>query len=138
MAKITSLKKIEKVDENVQKWAKRLGAIATIIGVTTAAGAWLINQINDNLASHIEKQTASIQAEVQGLSNKVDSQNERTELQLTRLELMTLISDDPHNVVEIEKVAYHYFHDLKGNYYMDSEYSRWCQEYGGDCEIMYK
>lgn len=132
------LKKIEKVDENVQKWAKRLGAIATIIGVVTAAGAWLINQIDNSLAARIENQTNAMQQEVQSLSDKIDIQDKQTELQLTRLELMTLMDSDPENIVEIEKVAHHYFVDLQGNSFMTSLYNKYCKQYGADCEIMFK
>lgn len=132
------LKKIEKVDENVQKWAKRLGAIATIIGVITAAGAWLTNQIDNSLAAHIEGQTSAIQSEVQDISKKMEAQDRQTELQLTRLELMTLMNNDPTNVVEIEKVAHHYFKTLGGNSYLTSLYSVYCRQYGADCEIAFK
>lgn len=138
MVEQASKKTLNKLDKNVQKWAARLGAVATIIGVLTAGGAWVINQIDNNLASRIENQTAAIQTEVKELSSSMEDQNEQTELQLTRLELMALITHDPDNVVEIEKVAYHYFRELGGNYYMDSEYSKWCKTYGADCEIMLK
>lgn len=131
-------KLLDRFDKSAQKWAKRLGAIATIVGVVTAAGAWLINQIDNSLAAHIESQTAEMQQEIQKLSNKVDAQDKQTELQLTRLELMSLMDSDPHNVVEIEKVAYRYFRDLNGNSYLTSVYSSWCQAYGGDCQIMLK
>lgn len=129
---------LDKFDKKVQKWAARIGAIVTIVGAITAGGSWLLSQINDNLAAKLEEQTSELQQEVQKLSDKVDTQDKKTDLQLTRLELMSLMENDPTNVVEIEKVANHYFNELKGNYYMDSEYSRWCKAYEGDCEIMFK
>lgn len=131
-------KLLDKFDKNVQQWAKRIGAIVTIIGAITAGSSWLISQIDNSLATRIESQTAEMQQEIQKLSNKVDTQDKQTELQLTRLELMSLMENDPTNVVEVEKVAERYFNKLGGNYYMDSEYSGWCQAYGGDCQIMLK
>ena len=130
--------KWESLDENVQKWASRLAAVATIVGTLAAAGTWLISQIDNSLAAHIESQTNQMEEQVSSLSNKVDDQSKQTELQLTRLELMTLMDSDPDNVVEIEKVAYHYFRDLNGNSYMSSLYNSWCHKYGGDCGIMLK
>ena len=136
MSKIKS--KWDSLDERVQKWATRLAAIATIIGIVTAGGGWLIHQLDNAVATHIETQTTAIQSEVQKLSDKVDAQDRQTDLQLTRLELMTLIDNNPHNVVEIEKVAKHYFQDLKGDWYMSEMYSKWAKQYGGNAEIMVK
>ena len=138
MGKIKS--KWDNLDERVQKWASRLGAIATIIGILAAGGGWIINQMDNSVASHIENQTSAIQDEVKGvqdsvqeLSDKVDTQ----ELQITRLELMTLMENDPQNTVEIEKLAHYYFQN-GGNSYMSSMYAKYCKQYGADCEIMFK
>ena len=136
MSKIKS--KWDNLDKNVQKWATRLAAIATIIGIVTAGGGWIVSQLDNSVAAHIENQTQAIQDEVQKLSDKVESQDKETELQLTRLELMTMMANDPTNTVEIERVAHHYFKDLGGNSYMTSEYNRYCHQYNADCEIMYK
>ena len=136
MSKIKS--KWDNLDKSIQKWATRVGAIVTIIGALTAGGSWLVNQIDNNLASRIEEQTSQMQSEIQKMAEKADEQDAQTELQLTRLELMMLMETNPYNIVEIEKVAHHYFQDLKGNYYMTSEYSDWCKKYGGDCDIILK
>lgn len=142
MSKIKS--KWDKLDERVQKWATRLGAVATIIGFVAAGGGWLIHQVDNAVASHIEAQTTEIQTEVKNiqgevekLSDKVESQDKQTDLQLTRLELMTLMENDPQNTVEIEKLAHYYFQN-GGNSYMSSMYAKYCKQYGADCEIMYK
>ena len=58
MKKLTEAQK-QKIDDKFstfQKWAGRLGAIATVIGVVTAGGAWIINQVNDNIATKLENQ----------------------------------------------------------------------------------
>ena len=130
--------KWDNLDKGVQKWATRLGAIATIVGVLVAGGGWLIHQVDNAVAMRIETQTESIQTEVKSLTEKIDDQDKQTELSLTRLELMMLIDADPTNTVEIERVAHKYFKDLSGNSYMTSEYNRWCHAYAGDCEVLFK
>lgn len=131
-------KKWDSLDKNVQKWAATLGAIATIVGVLVTGGSWIVSQLDNAVATHLENQTQSIQAEVQQLSDKVSTKDRESELQLNRLELMMLMDNDPNNIVEIEKVAHHYFKDLGGNSYMSSLYAKYCRQYGADCEIMYK
>lgn len=127
-----------KLDENAQKWAKRLTAVATIIGVLTAGGSYIINQLDNAVATRIEAQTTVLQEQVQEIGKERYTTAKQTELQLTRLELMMLMESDPENVVEIEKVAHHYFVDDKGNSYMSSLYNAWCHAHNGDCEIMFK
>lgn len=124
--------KWDSLDKSVQKWATRVGAITTIIGAIVAGGSWLIHQVDNAVATRIENQTDALQQEVKNLSDKVDEKDRQFDLQLTRLELMNLIELDPHNVVEIEKVAKHYFSDLRGDWYLTSVYSKWAKQYGGD------
>ena len=130
--------KWDKLDANAQKWAKRLTAIATIVGVLTAGGSYIINQLDNAVATRIEAQTTALQEQVQEIGKERESTAKQTELQLTRLELMMLMETDPDNAVEIEKVAHHYFVDGRGNSYMSSLYNTWCHTHNGDCEIMFK
>lgn len=136
MKKIKS--KWDSLDKNIQKWATRLGAIATIVGVLTAGGGFLIHQVDTAVATRIETQTTELQQEVKTLSVKMEANDKQSEIQLTRLELMMLMEHDPSNTVEIEKVAHHYFVDQGANSYISSLYNKWCHAYGGNCEIMYK
>lgn len=135
MVKIKS--KWDKLDDNAKKWASRLTAVATIIGVLTAGGGWIINQLDNAVASRLEAQTASLQKEVEVLSKDREEADKQTSLQLMRLELMTLMEVDPSNVVEIEKVARQYFQS-GGNSYMTSMYTKYCKNYGADCEVMFR
>lgn len=128
-------KKWDSLDKNVQKWATRLGAIATIIGIVTAGGGWLIHQVGNAVESCIKAQTAGMQQEIQKLIERVNEHEEQSDLQLTRLELMNLIQLDPNNVIEIEKVAKHYFTDLQGDWYFTSVYGQWAKQYGGDLSL---
>lgn len=130
--------KWDSLDKGIQKWATRLGAIATIIGIVTAGGSWLVHQMDNSVASHIEDQTQTLQEQVKDLTEKLATHEKQSDLQLNRLELMMLMDNDPNNTVEIERVAYHYFKELGGNSYMSSLYAKYCKQYGADCEIMYK
>ena len=126
------------LDKKVHTWATRLAAVATIVGVLTASGTWLIHQVDNSLAMRLEDHTASIQQEITALKQQQEESNKQTELQLTRLELMTLMETDPDNIIEIEKIAKKYFQDLKGNAYLSSEYGRWCRKYNADCEVIFR
>lgn len=132
-------KKWDSLDKNVQKWATRLGAIATIIGIVTAGGGFLIHQVDNAVAAHIETQTTEIQQEVQKLSETVEAQDREQEQRLMRLELMTLMDTDPENVLGIEKLAKEYFSErINGNSYMTSYFTKWAKQYGGDLSIVLK
>lgn len=115
----------EKTDKRLRKWAGTLGAIATILTSVAGVCAWASSQF----AKAVSDQISSFQQEVRDADKK-------TEVQITRLELMTLIDTQPTNAAEIEKVAKHYFRDLGADWYMTSIYSDWAREYGGDISIV--
>lgn len=132
-------KKWDSLDKNIQKWATRLAAIATIVGVLTAGGGWLIHQVDNAVATHIEVQTTEIQQEVQKLSEAVEAQDKEQEQRLMRLELMMLMEHDPDNVLGIEKLAKEYFSErINGNSYMTAYYTRWAKQHGGDLSVVLK
>ena len=132
-------KKWDSLDKNIQKWATRLGAIATIIGIVTAGGGFLIHQVDTAVATRIETQTTQIQQEVQKLSETVEAQDREQEQRLMRLELMMLMEHDPDNVLGIEKLAKEYFSErINGNSYMTAYYTRWAKQYGGDLSVVLK
>ena len=62
--------------------------------------------------------------------------NMEQDLSLKRLELLNLISHTPENKVEIERVAKHYFVNLKGDWYATKVYSKWAEENGGDISFV--
>lgn len=116
---------VDKVGKKIQKWAGIIGAVITILGAITATCSWVSNKF----ASAVSDQISDFRNEVKESNNKQDQQ-------ITRLELMNLIQNDPTNVVGIEKLARYYFQELNGNQYMTGVYSRWCQEYGGDPSVV--
>lgn len=118
--------------DNVDKWAKRiLGAIATIgtvVGIVTGITSWVTVQIDN----HLDDKVQAIVKQIETLDAKSDEADHKLQLSNTRLELNTLIAHTPENVLEIEKVARHYFIDLGGDWYMSQIYSTWARKYGGD------
>ena len=129
--------KWDKLDEKAKKWAARLTAFATIIGVLAAGGGWIINQLDNAVATRIEAQTVSLEKEVEELTTATNKADKEIELQLMRLELMMLIESDPENVIGIERLARKYFSPpMNGNSYMTAFFTKWAKAYGGDLSLV--
>ena len=125
--KRTEKLKLKNWPQKVKDAAALLSAIIAIGAALIAGGKWLVTEIN-----------SSTNARVDTLEEKIDDNYTKDELATTRLELMVLMEHDPDNVIEIEKLAKHYFSDLNGNSYLTSVFSRWCREHGANCEIVLK
>lgn len=123
MAKKESL--YDKADKRLHKWSATIGAIVAIVGALTGALSWVQAQFAN-----------AVSAQIDGLKAEMQESDRRTEIQITRLELMTLIDTQPENTAEIEKVARHYFIDLKADWYLTGIFSKWCREHGGDATIV--
>ena len=121
-------KKKINVSQKVKDVAAFVSAVIVIGGAMIGAGKWLLTEIN-----------ASTNARVDALEGKIDDNYTKDELATTRLELMVLMEHDPDNTIEIEKLARHYFLELKGNSYLTSVFSKWCATHGLNCaEIVLK
>ena len=118
-------KLFDRVSERTSKVASLISAALVILGALTGIVSWATSQFTNAISS----QMSEFREEVQAADKK-------TEVQITRLELMTLINTQPENVAEIEKVARHYFLDLGADWYMTSIYSSWAREHGGDISIV--
>ena len=127
MRKDNTKSKIKNFSQKVKDVSAFISAVLVIIGALIGCGSWLIKEI-----------TASTNSRVDTLEQKIDENYTKDELATTRLELMVLMEHDPDNVIEIEKLARHYFSDLQGNSYLTSVFSRWCKEHGANCEIVIK
>lgn len=114
----------DRFSEKTKKIASLVSAIMVIIGALTGALGWVNTQLQDVIAGQMAD-----------LKNTVQQSDARQNQQITRLELMELMNNQPENVAEIEKVAKHYFQELNGDWYMTGFYSKWCHEYGGDPSI---
>lgn len=115
----------DKADKKLHRISGTIGAIIAIVGALTGALGWIQAQF-----------TNAVSAQINELKEEMQASDKKTEMQITRLELMTLIDTQPENVTEIEKVAKHYFIDLGADWYMTGIFSRWCSEYGGDATII--
>lgn len=136
-------KSLSAIWDSTNIWLKRLitfgGSVATIFGVFAGILGWGMRQLDgfidaklDDISSKIESVEQGVTAQVDALREESQAADKESKLSRTRLELNTLISHDPTNVIEIEKVARYYFIDLGGDWYMSQIYSDWAKEYGGD------
>lgn len=115
----------KKQKKSVISRIKDIADIITAVGVVGAAavgiGTWCVTRIN-----------AETNAKIDEVSNKIDS----IELNSTRNQLLTLISDYPDNEDEILKVAKYYFKDLKGDWYMTTLFTKWAEGRGLDVDTI--
>lgn len=113
--------KASKLSNKVIRVSQVIGATSVILGALTglytALDAHFVNKVTEQITE---------------MKDEVTKSNEKTELKITRLELMNLIQNQPTNKVEVEKVAKHYFCDLGGDWYATGFYSEWAEEYEGD------
>lgn len=119
--------KPRKFSRLVQDIAAFLTATIVIGTALIGAGKWIVKEVN-----------AATNSRVDVLEQKIDDNQKENKLAITRLELMSLIQNDPDNIVEIEKLGRYYFQELSGDRWMSSVYSNWCREYGGDPSIVIK
>lgn len=61
--------------------------------------------------------------------NDVKKRLDKIEKDGVRNQLMTLIHDYPRRTDEIMEVAYHYFVDLKGNWFATGLFEEWLRDY---------
>lgn len=119
--KITVKKPKEKMSEKIIKKTKSLADVITAVGIIGAAavglGTWCVTQIN-----------AGTNKKLDTIIEKVD----KTELNATRSQLLTLMSDYPDNESEILKVADYYFNELDGDWYMTDLFTKWADSRGID------
>lgn len=120
--------KLSKMPKKVKDLAGLISAVAVIGGSLVACGHWIVSEVSSTTNERIN-----------ALEAKIDGNQNKNELATTRLELITLIEHDPNNVVEIEKLAKHYFIDLNGDTWATSVVSQWCKEQSVNCgEILLK
>lgn len=62
--------------------------------------------------------------------NKLRKAQTDTNIRVTRMELLSLIRDDPNNVDAILQVAEYYFIELDGNAYAHAVFEKWAKEHG--------
>lgn len=125
-------KLLDYLSENLRKISLIIAGVTAILGAFAGMTSWFAGQVKAMMSEEV----AALNSEIVGIKEEMHSNHEKTDRQITRLELLNLIHNQPTNVAEIEKVARHYFQDLKADWYMTGIYSRWCSEYGGSTAII--
>ena len=108
--KIFSLKNIPKI---IKDTAAVITAISVIAGALITCSSFIGSKI-----------TESVDKKLDNISEKLDN----IELDSTRTQLLTLLKNYPDNKSEILKVAYHYFKELDGDWYMSELFDEWSKE----------
>lgn len=123
MSRLT--KKVKTRFESLSDGAQRLTAITSavlvITGVIHGSFAFMVSRLDE----HLDEQTAELKKDI-----------EDVKLSSTRNELLVMMKTDPENVIGIERLAKHYFVDLKGDMYMTGKYSDWAKKHGGDTSFV--
>ena len=138
--KTSKLKKVaqkwDEIDYFWQRILKFCAAIGVIIGFVTSVLGWANGQLVDAVETQLASHLTSSETKLEGITARLEESESKSELSNTRVELLILINHNPTNVVEIEKVARHYFIDLGGDWYMSQIYSDWAKDYGGDVSFV--
>lgn len=138
--KTSKVKKIaqkwDKIDYFWQRILKLCAAIGIIIGGFSSILGWASNQLANAIDLQLSSHLDSSEVKLETITQRIESAESKNELSNTRLELLMLINHSPSNVIEIEKVARHYFIDLNGDWYMSQIYSDWAKTYGGDTSFI--
>lgn len=64
---------------------------------------------------------------IQFLVQRKDEEKLSTKRSLLRIELLLMMSDYPTHHTEIMQIAYKYFCDFKGDWYMHEEFNSYCK-----------
>lgn len=113
----------------------------TVLTALIAAGVPAIVTIVSAILQHRSKKLTDAMKEncahMDERFNEVDKKivegQRKDELAITRVELMMLMTHNPDNVVEIERLAKKYFSPpLNGDTYMSQLYSDYAKKYGAD------
>lgn len=113
----SKVKPKKKILDRIKDMSEVITAVGIIGAAAVGAGGWITSQIN-----------SSTNAKLDNIASKIDS----IELNSTRNQLLTLMSDYPENESEILKVADYYFNTLNGDWYMTDLFTRWGDSRGID------
>lgn len=109
--------KKKKLSERIKDMAEIITAVGVIGAAAVGVGTWCLSQVN-----------ATTNDKLDNISTKIDG----IELNSTRNQLLTLMSDYPDNESEILKVADYYFNTLHGDWYMTDLFTKWGKNRGID------
>lgn len=99
-----------------------------VILATILSSAGLFGLIQFLISRHDSKKN-DYQGIKQDLDNIKKSQND-TNIRITRMELLSLMRNDPNNIDAILQVAEYYFIELDSNAYAHAIFEKWAVEHG--------
>lgn len=143
---------MENIWTKAPEWAKRLtaviAAITALSALLTTIFSW--DPVKTTIAltlggvaiiifgSMCDHVTQRVDEKIDGMEKRMIVRDKDQELAICRLELMELMHNAPENKLEIEKVAYKYFHTLHGDTYMTDKYSKGAKKYGWETTFLVK
>lgn len=98
--------------------------IIALLGAFCGSGVMGLIQFLITRKDDKESRLKKVEKEI----NKVNEDLEQYKIDLTRVQLLLLISLFPYDCNEILKVGEKYFEELKGNWYMGSIFMKWLNE----------
>lgn len=124
-AKTPRKKKVtfKKVAEWIQTTAGVVTAIGVIFTAVVGVGTWAIGQILSDTNSRLDS---------------MGGQLDQLQVEATRTQLITLMSNYPDNKSEILKVADKYFNEYNGDWYVTELFEQWADQHGVDAKTLLK
>lgn len=121
-------KKVKKITfKKVAEWIQTTAGVVTAIGVIFTAvvgvGTWAIGQILSDTNSRLDS---------------MGGQLDQLQVEATRTQLITLMSNYPDNKSEILKVADKYFNEYSGDWYVTELFEQWADQHGVDAKTLLK
>lgn len=121
-------KKVKKITfKKVAEWIQTTAGVVTAIGVIFTAvvgvGTWAIGQILSDTNSRLDS---------------MGGQLDQLQVEATRTQLITLMSNYPDNKSEILKVADKYFNEYNGDWYVTELFEQWADQHGVDAKTLLK
>lgn len=116
----------DKADKKIQRISSTIAAIIAVVTAATGVFSWVSGQFTNAISSQIDE-----------FRQEVKASNDAQDLAIMRLELMSLIEDNPDNIVEIEMLGKKYFNPpYNGDSYMSILYSQWANARGLDTSFI--
>lgn len=124
----TPKKKTKKITfKKIAEWVQTTAGVITAVGVIFTAvvgvGTWCISQV------------------LKGTNERLDSmggQLDQLQVESTRTQLITLMSNYPDNKSEILKVADKYFNEYNGDWYVTELFEQWAAKHDVDAKTLLK
>lgn len=126
--KVKQVKKVKKITaKKVVEWIQTTAGVVTSVGVIFTAvvgvGTWCIGEILKDTNSRLDS---------------MGGQLDQLQVEATRTQLITLMSNYPDNKSEILKVADKYFNEYNGDWYVSELFEQWADDHGVDAKTLLK